>query len=182
MKVLFEYRPKLSSKTSNKYADLVLGGIFFIIFFYGTGNLLLSICFPLFIFTLTHLFEAIEKHFNGWKLADNTITLISDNRFRKVRTMDIPYDKISSLRIHKSGGSKDPSYILFITEIGNFKLYSIPFIFDVARTLKYLQDDKNIKVWFDRTSYDHEVDLYLKGFIDKLPMNNTDIIRFDKKT
>ena len=67
------------------------------------------------------------------------------------------------------GGARTPSSLQIVTSNNKYSVLPKEGILKLAATLKYF---KNLGLKVALAKFDHEVELYLQGKIDSLPMTN----------
>lgn len=117
--------------------------------------------------------EFFEKQFDGWRIDDDSITLIRINLFGKKEEQRLKFNKIDYI-LYVRPAAKRPFAFKFKSENKTYWLEPTIDIYGFSETLKYLKE-QGIKIEF--LEKDHEVELYLDGRIDSIPLTNDMIIR-----
>ena len=107
-------------------------------------------------------------YYDGWTLEEDFVLIMRANILSGITTRRIYYKDINSMTYNKGFG-RVPSSIGISTAKKKYSILPKYNIFDLAATLKFFQN-QNIKV--SLSTRDDEVELYLQGKIDSLPMTN----------
>jgi hypothetical protein len=137
------------------------------------GGWLISLIMFLLLPLLMLLGQLSVSIYDGWTLYDSMIELKTIPLFGKVTCQKINYSDITRITYFEGQG-RAPRYIEFKTKKGIYKLSPRKNIFELAGTLKFLQS-KNIDVKL--AERDHEIELFLQGKIDSVPMTNDMVIK-----
>jgi len=166
MKVLLEGQP-LESKKIVKNLMIYFGviGLFTTL----SGGLLIGGGITLFLLVLVFLDEELNATFSGWFVENEHITLYSKTFFLgRVASQKILISKISRI-LYIESAPRRPRTILFTTPLGTFTLRPAYDIFELAGFLKYFYE-RGIEI--KSKEKDHEIQLFITGKIDSLPMTN----------
>jgi hypothetical protein len=129
-----------------------------------------KIIVPIFVglLSVTVLFELLDKRFDGWTLEKDAIVLKRKTLIGKLVTKTLQYKEIDDILYCESAG-RFPQIIWFKTMQGKFKLMPYTDIFHLAMTLKYF---KSQGITVRLSQKDCEIEFFIEGKIDSLPMTN----------
>lgn len=144
---------------------LGVGGLLAIL----SGGLLIGGGITLVLLIMIFLHDELTTTFNGWVIEGDYINLSSKTIFLgRVSNQKILISELIQI-LYIESAPRRPRTILFKTPQGTFTLQPKYDIFELAGLLKYFYD-KSIEIKFKEK--DHEVELYITGKIDSLPMTN----------
>ncbi len=112
--------------------------------------------------------EFVEKQFDGWRIDNNSITLIRISLFGTKEEQTLIFKSIESI-LYVKPASKRPFSFEFKSKNKTYWLMPSMDIYGFSETLKFLKG-QGIKI--DFLEKDHEVELYLDGKIESIPMTN----------
>ena len=166
---LIEYNEP-SSKRKNVKSLIIIAIIFLSFGILSNGWDGIKVMLPITITVLIVLTieESFNKHFDGWKITNEGIELSRINTFKGLESFFIHNNTIKSIK-YIQPQPKIPLAFIFNTTKGKKTLYPKMDIFKLAPILKYFYEKK---IQIEYTLSDCEVDLYIKGKIDSLPMTN----------
>lgn len=132
-----------------------------VIVLWGIFDMFTFILLVLVFFLFVIIIEIIGANYDGWVLDDDKI-IIEKNTFLKGRQ----FIQIALNKIHKIAHNEA---LILYTDKNKYIVGHAPSAMELAATLKFLQS-KGIEIVLH--GGDYEVELYLQGKIDALPMNN----------
>jgi len=136
----------------------------------GKWNLIIYPIIFIMLFLLYYLFQTIDNfiYYDGWILENDSITIMKTNMIMGITTRKIYYSEITGITYYE-GGARTPSSLQIVTSNNKYSVLPKEGILKLAATLKYF---KNLGLKVALAKFDHEVELYLQGKIDSLPMTN----------
>lgn len=112
-----------------------------------------------------------DNSWTGWRITKSSITLLRHSIIGLPSEQKIPFSEIQRMMYCNTWGTKKPDYqgLRIWTKGETFLLTGFGKPFEMAATLKHLYDS-GLNLEFEQR--DHEVQLYITGKINHLPMNN----------
>lgn len=113
-------------------------------------------------------YEFFENLYDGWSLDINGVHFFRINIFRGRQSIFINFNEINSIK-YIQPQYRVPLSFVFYTNKGKTTLTPKVSAYKFAPILKYFYE-KDIPINYSVSDY--EIDLYIKGKIDSLPMTN----------
>jgi len=174
MEIIKQKEPE-SKKSQLIFTAIFLSTLLLLGLIFG-GWSTLKILFPiaLIIITIFEIVKCYERTYDGWLLDSNGISLLRVDLLRGRQSYLLRFDEITSIK-YIQPQPRIPLTFVFYTNQGKRVLTPKIEIFKFAPLLKFLFE-KGIIINYSVS--DHEVDLYIKGKIDSLPMTNDMKIKY----